>query len=165
MKALVPSVIVIRVLLQFIEVLHWRSQRQIIYNDAWYTLSYISSSYVWGGWCIWVVQQKETHILYCKQNKTVQVLFCFFSIQLSRFSLLYIFPKGVSENTEKESWKSLILQFLEDTTLHGVRYIVQPSPFFIRRLVWYCITGNIKVCLMFSNLPNGFQIVKIKTFS
>ena len=29
----------------------------------------------------------------------------------------------------------------------------------------YCIKGNVNVCLMFPNLPNGFETGKIKTLS
>ena len=29
----------------------------------------------------------------------------------------------------------------------------------------YCITGNVNVCLIFPNLPNGFETGTIKTLS
>ena len=30
---------------------------------------------------------------------------------------------------------------------------------------WYCIKGNVNVCLIFPNLPNGFKTGTIKTLS
>ena len=33
------------------------------------------------------------------------------------------------------------------------------------RMMQYCITGNVNMCLMFPNLPNGFETVKLKTLS
>ena len=39
------------------------------------------------------------------------------------------------------------------------------SIFFIGLLPKYCIKGNVNVCLIFPNLPNGFETGTIKTLS